>query len=442
MPVPSPRDCASGEHAAARSSLDGCSLSCWPRPVSLKWRFRQPPTPIAPHPRRRTEIPNGDDPKNVAEISTNSSSDIPSAASPENGEPTHRAGEPPIALPIEFPTANGSEIAERFPRLIYTRSQRKPQATLKCSLGTIARTAQCGRSGPAVACRSPISSLPSSLARRSVRESRRAVGGDESGNTSRFGQQRGRRSGFHLDINSPSFPDASLLADPEHEGAGRFLVIFDEREGYQGWIIDGGTGSHTLRLKLAVPLEEGAGITQLKLSPPVATQSELQLDLQGNDIAAEADRNRKVTITPLDEGRSRLAVNDLRNQLTLSWRRGAAIAQQRPPNFDVKGEIRVSVNGPGAVRSQVTLDLQSYSRPIDQFFLRLPPHTTIVSGNQPGLEIVNANETGEASANDTTNTRRPSRCRSPACKRACSSRRKPAIQKARRGRSRWAALKW
>lgn len=325
----------------------------------------------------------------------------------EESQPASRAAEPPVAIPADFPNSVGTQVAERFPRLVYARDRNgtfKPLLNVPWErLQELLNADDQGQPLP-VAPQYLVSHLRmtgeafDNRAELSVEMKVETL--DQSANSG------GAGSGPSWTMIPLRFPDAYLLNEPEHEGTGRFLVVFDEREGHQGWIVHEGAGSHTIRLKLALPLKEGAGITQIQLSPPVATQSELQFDVRGTDIGGEADRGRKVTVTPLDEGRSRLTVSDLRNQLTLSWRRGAAITQQRPPNFDVKGEIRVSVDGPGAVRSQVTLDLQSYSRPIDQFYLRLPPHTTIVSGVQPGFEIVDANDADESSSTDSTPTKR------------------------------------
>ncbi len=386
MPVPSPRDCA------LRGTCGSAILYGWLLAFLL----------ALPGVAQTVAQPSTEAESSATTVEENV---VPSPPPVEAAEPPRRGVVPPVALPPEFPTATGSEIAERFPRLVYTRDRNgnlKPLLNVPWErLQELLNATDQGQ---------PLPVAPQYLV------SHLQVKGDAFDNRAELSVELkvetladaqspgGPGSGPIWTMIPLRFPDAALLAEPEHEGPGRFLVVFDEREGYQGWIIQEGAGAHTIRLKLALPLEEGAGITQLKVSPPVATQSDIQLDVRGNDIAAEADRSRKVTISPLDEGRSRLAVSDLRNQLTLSWRRGAAITQQRPPNFDVKGEIRVSVDGPGAVRSQVTLDLQSYSRPIDQFFLRLPPHTTIVSGNQPGFEIVDANESGETSGNESTTT--------------------------------------
>jgi hypothetical protein len=183
------------------------------------------------------------------------------------------------------------------------------------------------------------------------------------------------------------FPDASLIGQPEHEGPGKLFVVYREMEGYQAWIQHEQAGEHLIRLRVAMPVDEALGATRLQLLVPAATQSRLELDVPGEQLAVEADGGRRATVSAAPDGRSRIAVSDLRNQLTLAWTKGGDVVAQQPANFDVLGDIRVSVDGPGAIRSQVSLELQSYGRPIERFLLRLPPHTSIVSGNQPGYEL-------------------------------------------------------
>jgi hypothetical protein len=183
------------------------------------------------------------------------------------------------------------------------------------------------------------------------------------------------------------FHDASLLAPPDYQGDGQFHLSFDLEAGYQGWLSHGQPGTHRLQLKLAVPLVEAAGTTQLRFFPPLANQSELHVQVPATGIAAEVENGRNLTVEVPDAGSTTLHVQDLRNQVVVTWREGTPTGDAPPTYLDVRGEILVTIDGPGAIRSNATLDLQSYGRPIEQFHLRLPPNTKIVSGNPPGYAI-------------------------------------------------------
>ncbi len=183
------------------------------------------------------------------------------------------------------------------------------------------------------------------------------------------------------------FHDASLLAPPEYEGDGQLQVGFDAEAGYRAWLRHQRPGEHHIKLKLAVPLGQAAESVQLRFFPPLANQSLIELRLPGTGVTADIENARNLTIETAGEGQSLLKADDLRNQVVVTWRQGGATGGEAPTYLDVRGDIRVTIDGPGAIRSNATLDLQSYGRPIEQFSLRLPPNTKIVSGNQPGYTI-------------------------------------------------------
>ena len=216
------------------------------------------------------------------------------------------------------------------------------------------------------------------------------------------------------------FHDASLLAPPEYEGDGQLHVGFDAEAGYQGWLRHQRPGDHRIKLKLAVPLGQAAESTELRFFPPLANQSQFELRLPGTGISADIENARNLTVEVGADGQSTLRADDLRNQVVVRWRQGGTAGGEPPTYLDVRGDIRVTIDGPGAIRSNATLDLQSYGRPIEQFSLRLPPNTKIVSGNQPGYTIseltnvdgVRQTSTARRSRSNSKNPRRRPACNS------------------------------
>jgi hypothetical protein len=198
------------------------------------------------------------------------------------------------------------------------------------------------------------------------------------------------------------FHDASLLSPPAYVGDGQFHLSFDLDAGYQGWLSHERPGEHHLSLKLAVPMVEAAGSSQLRFFPPLANQSQLDFQVPGTGIAAEIENARNLTVETPEVGPTSLHAQDLRNQVVVTWRHGTASGDQPPTYLDVRGDIRVTIDGPGAIRSNATLDLQSYGRPIEQFNLRLPPHTKIVSGNPPGYAISELTGSADDSSGERT----------------------------------------
>lgn len=183
------------------------------------------------------------------------------------------------------------------------------------------------------------------------------------------------------------FHDASLLETPVYEGDGQLYLTFDPEEGYQGWLRHKQPGKHTIRLKFGVSLSQRTDALQMRFFPPLANRSQLDLQVSGKGVKADLENARNLSITEGADGKSRLIADDLRNQVVMTWREGGQLEAEPPTFLDVRGDIRVQVDGPADVRSYVALDVTRYGGLIEEFAVRLPPNTTIVSGDQPGYRI-------------------------------------------------------
>ncbi len=183
------------------------------------------------------------------------------------------------------------------------------------------------------------------------------------------------------------FHEAALLEPPTYEGAGQLLLVFDRTQGYVAWIQKPGQGEHQIRLRLDVALSHVAQTTQLRFYPPLANISRLSLTVPGRQISADLQNGQDLQVQAAESERWLLSARDLQNEVVLIWREGGRLVREQPVQLDVRGDVRVLIDGPGAMRAELALDLQSYNRPVETFVLRLPPHTTLVSGNAQGYEV-------------------------------------------------------
>lgn len=181
--------------------------------------------------------------------------------------------------------------------------------------------------------------------------------------------------------------DAALLAPAEHEGEGQVFVEPNSEQGYRLWLRHSKPGDHRVTLRIGIALNKPADSTQLRLFPPLANQSRLNLTLPGADLVTTLENGRTLRVQATEDDRTRLDADDLKNQVIVTWRPGSGRGPQRPTFLDVQGDIRVTIDGPGAIRSNVTLDLEGIGQPIERFSILLPPNTEIVSGNQPGYTL-------------------------------------------------------
>ena len=194
------------------------------------------------------------------------------------------------------------------------------------------------------------------------------------------------------------FHDAALVAPPEYEGNGELQVVFHPEHGYEGWLRHTQAGKHQLRLKLSVPLQQTADGRQLSFYTPLANQSQLELSVPGREITASLENVRNQSSVPTDDDRTLIQADGLRNQVVVNWQPGNGVAKQRPTHLHVIGDMRVLIDGPGVIRSTVTLDLQSYGRDIEEFTVKLPPHTQLVSSDEAGFTVREISNSSQAPA--------------------------------------------
>ena len=197
--------------------------------------------------------------------------------------------------------------------------------------------------------------------------------------------------------------ESSLLDSPDYQGDGQVFLTYDATDGYQAWIRHQSNGKHKISLQFATNLSRAALATQIRFFPPTANISKIVLDVPGERISADIENGKELTISPSAESRSTISANDLRNQVIIVWRDGIELPSPKMAYLDARGDIQVSIDGPGAIRSTVSLDVRSYSNDIEAFAIRLPPFTTIVSEGGQGYQISELNRPAP-NADDTRRT--------------------------------------
>ncbi len=183
------------------------------------------------------------------------------------------------------------------------------------------------------------------------------------------------------------FHEAAMLESPVYEGDGQLLLVYDPTQGYVAWIQQPGRGEHRIKLRLDIGLHRAAQTTQLRFYPPSANISRLSLSVPGDQVSADLQNGQDLQVRPDGSDRWLLTARDLQNEVVLIWRSGGTLVREQPVQLDVRGDLNVTIDGPGAIRTDLTLEVQSYGRPVETFVLRLPPHTTLVTGNAQDYEV-------------------------------------------------------
>ncbi len=197
--------------------------------------------------------------------------------------------------------------------------------------------------------------------------------------------------------------ESSLLDSPDYQGDGQVFLTHDATDGYQAWIRHRSSGKHKISLQFATNLSRAALATQIRFFPPTANISNIVLNVPGERISADIENGEELTISPSAESRSMISATDLRNQVIIVWRDGIEVPSPKMAYLDARGDIQVSIDGPGAIRSTVSLDVRSYTNDMEAFAIRLPPFTTIVSEGGQGYQISELNRPAP-NADDTRRT--------------------------------------
>ena len=183
----------------------------------------------------------------------------------------------------------------------------------------------------------------------------------------------------------------AVLTEPvKYEGSGEHIAGAEGDTGtYVAWVRAGEKGSHTLRMKVLVPLERVLGETRLRLRPPRAVNSRLTLVVAAPKVTARVGNG--ATLLPLtqrDDGSTELTIVGLGEELQLTWQ--AADDSPGGPSavLEAKGDLLVKVGGLSGIISEGRLTVQSSNGPLQSFFVKLPPGARALASKQPAYEIL------------------------------------------------------
>ncbi len=151
-----------------------------------------------------------------------------------------------------------------------------------------------------------------------------------------------------------------------------------DNEGWIGWLRGGAGAKSTLQLRLLAPVQRIGDRSMLRTNFPRANSSQMQLTADGNNVEAEVlaggngeplQRSGQKTIIP---------VTSVAGDFQMTWHRPPSKPGPGKNQFVVEGLQIISVEGDQVV-TDATLTVKSPVRPFQEFTVKLPPASQLVS---------------------------------------------------------------
>lgn len=182
--------------------------------------------------------------------------------------------------------------------------------------------------------------------------------------------------------------EAVLRSKPKYKGAGEQILEIDSATGdHMLWLRGAGDEPHQVTLDVAVPLEQVAGQTELKLDLPRVALSQLNLSVPDAKARATVNEGAILDDTTHTAKQTEFKVLGAERGFSISWRtEGAEVAAIAPPQFEATGAVDVRIGAKG-VHSDVQLTVRGFKARFDTFRMRLPVGASLTADEQPGYTI-------------------------------------------------------
>ena len=180
---------------------------------------------------------------------------------------------------------------------------------------------------------------------------------------------------------------AVLREQPVFDGPGLHLVRF-ERDGYEGWVRADAATTHTITLKLLVPLVHVGPEAHLQLSVPRALVSRCMLQVPlAHAVARVTDGTTLESVRPLEDGTSELNMVGISGEFEVAWHAAESQVARLPTILEASGAQSIRVNG-RTISTDARLSVRSFGGEFDHFQVRLPPGADYVGAAQAGVALV------------------------------------------------------
>lgn len=179
--------------------------------------------------------------------------------------------------------------------------------------------------------------------------------------------------------------DATLTSWDAGEHREQVLIVETNPAGFTAWVQGGSDQSIEFSLQIVKRVTRQGAQSQLQLSLPSSTLSQLSLDLPLADPEVILGGDRLIPqVEAIADGRSRLTVSGPLADAPIRWRPRTDDAAS---GLSVVTDITVQIDGPDLVRYQATLDVVSLNGRDREFLVRLPEGARFDATEQLEIEV-------------------------------------------------------
>lgn len=165
----------------------------------------------------------------------------------------------------------------------------------------------------------------------------------------------------------------------KHDNAVDFVLEAGaDDEGWIGWLRGGAGQTSTVQLRLLAPVQRIGDRSMLRIHFPRSNSSEMNLSAEGNNVEAEVLAGG--TREPLQRSGQKtvIPVTSVAGDFQMTWHTPPSKSRPAKNQLVVEGLQIISVEGDQVV-TDATLTVKSPVRPFQEFTVKLPPATQLVS---------------------------------------------------------------
>jgi hypothetical protein len=208
------------------------------------------------------------------------------------------------------------------------------------------------------------------------------------------------------------FDDAFLSQEPTFAGPGAHFLTYDSAQGgYVCWLQSGGDASHTVVLRLVLPVDQLGGESRVNLSVPTPLASLLRLKVPAKmaeglvrDLADAT--GRPLTFEATADGQGQFTARGIRGDVALSWHAANETEKAGDKRLDVMGEVVVTADEMlQEIRSDGRFKVRGFGGPIESFQVRLPAGMRWRESPEAGYSVRPVPATDPASADQVVEVR-------------------------------------
>lgn len=177
---------------------------------------------------------------------------------------------------------------------------------------------------------------------------------------------------------SPATGEGDEAAEMIAGGDRQILMYDSERGGYLIWLKGRKGEVQEIRLSVISPIARQAGESRMRLRLPVATTSQLELEVSERQAVGRTSGDEIVqSAEPTPEVGTLITVMRLSAELDLSWK-SAAENESDSTRFLVRGSIQTTISGPHRVRSEASFRVDTFGGALNSLLVMLPANMRLL----------------------------------------------------------------